>query len=81
MVAQVVLNVREQLAAECIFARLIRQSEMTHLVQRRLREELDHVHAGHYGLFLLDVARDILKIRVGHDRFLNLGRRGCRQCS
>ena len=32
VIAQVVLNVCEQLAAECIFARLIRQSEMTHLV-------------------------------------------------
>ena len=45
VIAQVILNVREQLAAECIFARLIRQSEMTHLVQWRLREELDYVHA------------------------------------
>lgn len=45
MVPQVVLNVSQQLASQCIFARLVGQRVEAHLIEGRLAEELYHVHA------------------------------------
>ena len=45
MVSQVILDVSEKLPAKRVLASLVRQSKVTHFIERGLAEEFDDVHA------------------------------------
>ena len=45
MVPEIVLDEDQKFSTKAILASLVRQSEVTHLVERGLTDELDHVHA------------------------------------
>ena len=52
MVPEIVLDEDQKFSTKAILASLVRQSEVTHLVERGLTDELYHVHARDNGFFL-----------------------------
>ena len=72
MVPEIVLDEDQKFSTKAILASLVRQSEVTHLVERGLTDELDHVHARDNRFFLLDIAGDRLKIGISYYRLFLL---------